>query len=109
MALCPEELGELGTPRPPADLRGGDGHAVLDGNALVRRVTDQGDVTGPFLLGARRAAELSEGAERAILKARSPSCGVGLTEIDGEKRTGDGVFAAVLRRRGVRVETDESL
>ncbi|MEC8422795.1 MAG: DUF523 domain-containing protein, partial [Myxococcota bacterium] len=34
--VCPEELGDLGTPRLEADLRGGDGAAVLRGEAMVR-------------------------------------------------------------------------
>ena len=105
--VCPEELGELGTPRSPADLRGGDGADVLAGRATVRRVHDDRDVTVAFVTGARRAAELAEGAGRAILKARSPSCGCGRTAIEGEIRPGDGVFAALLRARGVELRTEE--
>ena len=33
--ICPEQLGGLSTPRPPAILWGGDGFAVLDGRARV--------------------------------------------------------------------------
>jgi uncharacterized protein YbbK (DUF523 family) len=108
VAVCPEELGGLGTPRPAAELRGGDGHAVLDGRATVRRVGDDGDVTVAFVRGAVLAAEAAPLAVSAVLKARSPSCGCGVTEIDGEKRLGDGVFAAVLLRRGGVVVTDEA-
>jgi len=109
VAVCPEQLGGLPTPRPPADLRGGDGAAVLDGRAFVRRVEDDGDVTAAFVAGAERAAALATRATEAILKARSPSCGCGETEIDGAKGPGDGVFAALLRRRGVRMRTDEEV
>lgn len=109
VAVCPEELGGLSTPRPAAELHGGDGAAVWRGEATVLRVEDGGDVTESFRIGAQRAAEMGEGATEAILKARSPSCGCGLTEIDGEKRKGDGVFTALLRRRGLRLFTDEEL
>ena len=107
--VCPEELGGLGTPRPPAELRGGDGAAVLAGRARVERQRDVGDVTAAFVAGARAALALAGAPSRAILKARSPSCGVGATWIDGEVRAGDGVFAALLRAHGVPLATDEDL
>lgn len=109
VAVCPEELGGLGTPRPSAELRGGDGLAALDGRASVVREADGIDVTAAFIAGARAAARRAEGARTAILKARSPSCGCGATHIDGAVRPGDGVFAALLRQRGVRVMSDETL
>jgi uncharacterized protein YbbK (DUF523 family) len=109
VAVCPEELGGLGTPRPAAHLVSGDGEAVWSGTATVRRVADDGDVTGAFKAGAEAAWALAEGAEAAILKARSPSCGCGATTREGAVVAGDGVFAALLRRRGVRVRTDEDL
>lgn len=99
VTVCPEQLGELPTPRPPADLRDGDGHAVLDGRARVRRVSDDADVTAAFVTGAKRAAALARGARWALLKARSPSCGVGTTAIDGRVAPGDGVLAALLQRQ----------
>jgi uncharacterized protein YbbK (DUF523 family) len=109
VGVCPEELGGLPTPRPPADLRGGDGHGVLDGTATVRRVDGDVDVTDPFLRGAKRALELARSAAQAVLKSRSPSCGVDQTQIEGSLRPGDGVFAALLRRRGVALRTEEDL
>lgn len=109
VAVCPEELGELGTPRPGAHLVGGDGAAVLDGRARVLREADGGDVTEAFLAGAARAAALLEGASAAVLKARSPSCGCSQTTIEGAVAPGDGVLAALLRRRGLALVTDEGL
>ena len=109
VAVCPEELGGLGTPRPAADLRGGDGDAVLSGHAKVRTVGADRDVTQAFVDGAEAAAQLADGCDQAVLKARSPSCGVGRTHVDGEVAPGDGVFAALLRRRGVALWTDEQL
>ncbi len=81
--VCPEQLGGLPTPRPPAGLVGGDGFDVLNGTAKV--IDDRGrDVTEQFKQGARAALLLarSSGARSCILKARSPSCGVrGLTGV----------------------------
>lgn len=107
--VCPEELGELGTPRPAAQLRHGDGHAVWQGEAKVERVDTNEEVTPAFLLGAQRAAARSPQAQLAILKARSPSCGCGQTMIDGYLQEGDGVFAALLRRKGLELLTEEEL
>ncbi len=108
-AVCPEELAGLGTPRPAAELRGGDGHAVLAGQARVQRVADGGDVTVAFVAGAKAAAERAPRAISAVLKANSPSCGCGQTTIAGQRRPGDGVFAALLRQRGVALRTEQEL
>jgi len=105
--VCPEEAGGLGTPRPAATLVGGDGAAVWAGAAAVQRVADGADLTAAFQAGARACAR--PGATAAILKARSPSCGVGCTGRDGGTGPGDGVFAALLRARGVALCTDEDL
>lgn len=111
--VCPEEDGGLGTPRPPAEIVGGDGNDVLAGTARV--VTRAGvDVTAAYLEGARKALEAAResGATTAILKARSPSCGTG-TIFDGTftrtQAPGDGVTAALLASEGIRVISDEDL
>ncbi|WP_344335383.1 DUF523 domain-containing protein, partial [Kitasatospora putterlickiae] len=47
------------------------------------------------------------GARRAVLMARSPSCGCGQVydgTFGGTLRPGDGVTAALLRRAGIAVE-----
>ena len=100
--FCPEEAGGLGTPRPPAQLRDGDGDAVADG---VARVIDElgADVTEAFLDGARQAVETAqrEGCDTAFLKERSPSCGCGHVHTDAGLVRGCGVTTALLRRAGV--------
>lgn len=95
--VCPEILGGLPTPRPPAE-RNGDRVITREG----------GDVTEAYARGARESLHLARlfGAEMAILKERSPSCGAG--EIyDGSFRhvrvPGDGVTAALLKENGVEV------
>ncbi len=104
IAVCPEELGGLDTPRAPCQINGGDGADVLDGKA---RVIDANgiDRTPSFLAGAQAAIEQLDaaGAREAVLKECSPSCGVNSVYRDGELAPGQGVFAASLARRGVRV------
>ena len=111
--VCPEEEGGLGTPRPPAEIVGGDGHDVIAGRARV--VTQQGrDVTEEYLRGARLALDRARaaGATTAVLKARSPSCGKGCVYDGTFSRTqqvGDGVTTALLEANGISVVTDEDL
>jgi len=106
--VCPEQLGGLPTPRPPADLRDGGGEAVLEGSA--RLVSETGvDVTAQFMRGAEETLALARaaGVTRAILKERSPSCGRLRVTIDGALCPGMGVTAALLARNGITIESEE--
>lgn len=111
LALCPEVLGGLSTPRQPSEIVGGDGEDVLQGRAKV--VDREGrDVTAAFIKGAEEALALcqSAGVEEAVLKARSPSCGAGTIydgSFCGQCRPGWGVTAALLRRHGIVLSTEE--
>lgn len=111
LPICPEQLGGLPTPRPPAEIHGGDGYDVLAGKARV--INDRGeDVTLAYIRGAREALHLARlvGATEAILKGRSPSCGRDLI-YDGtfqrRLRCGWGVTAACLENAGIRVLNED--
>jgi uncharacterized protein YbbK (DUF523 family) len=111
--VCPEILGGQLTPRPKAEIAGGNGSGVLDGKARVVE-PDGGDVTKYFVEGARETLKVAKavGAKEAILKARSPSCGCGKTYDGTFTRTlvdGDGVTTALLKRNGITVKTEEDL
>jgi uncharacterized protein YbbK (DUF523 family) len=95
--VCPEQLGGLPTPRPASELRGG---------RVINRLGV--DVTAAFVRGAEEACQVYRlcGCEAAVLKLRSPSCGKGLVydgSFSGTLTAGDGVFAALLKARGVAV------
>ncbi|CAD5106366.1 DUF523 domain-containing protein [Zestomonas carbonaria] len=111
--ICPEVAGGLPTPRPPAEILGAQGGAVLEGRLPV--LTDAGeDVTEAFLAGAGIALRLAEqhGVRIAVLKARSPSCGnvEGYDgSFSGHRVPGEGVTAALLSRAGVRVFNETQL
>ena len=111
--LCPEVAGGLPTPRAPAEIAGGQGARVLDGQLPVLTV-DGEDVTAAFLDGARQALALvaQHGIRIALLKARSPSCGNRENyegSFSGTKVAGEGVTAAALHRAGVQVFSEEEL
>jgi uncharacterized protein YbbK (DUF523 family) len=111
--LCPEVAGGLPTPRAPAEIAGGQGSEVLQGQASVI-TTDGEDVSAQFLSGAYQALELVQqhGIRIAVLKANSPSCGNLLTydgTFSGVKVSGEGVTAALLKRHGVLVFSELEL
>ncbi len=95
--VCPEQLGGLPTPRPPAERRG------------ERVVTQSGDdVTERYRRGAEETLRLCRmlDCEAAVLKERSPSCGAGTVydgTFSGVLASGDGVTAALLRDGGIPV------
>ena len=107
VTVCPESAGKLPTPRPPAERVGA---SIL---------TKEGkDVTDAFVKGAdislkscMEMARISgEEIEGAILKANSPSCGVGQIydgTFSGKLTEGNGVFAGMLKRLGVEIITEK--
>lgn len=108
--VCPELLSGLPIPRPPAEIQAGDGRDVLQGQARVE-LADGVDVTEAFRRGAREALAWVQaaGATHAILKERSPSCGVRRIYRQGRLKEGRGVFAALLEAEGVRLISEEEI
>ena len=100
--VCPEQMGGLSTPRPPAEIR--DGKVI---NAEGVSVDEE------FRRGAEAALRLAldEGAELAILQPRSPSCGCHQVYDGTFSRTlipGRGIFAKMLADNGIEIrEADE--
>ena len=95
--VCPEVMGGLPTPRPPAEIVRGE---VINKNGV--------SVDAQYRLGAKKALALAKERQidLAILQPRSPSCGT--REIydgtfSGTKIPGMGVMAALLRENGFRV------
>ncbi|MBM7856019.1 uncharacterized protein YbbK (DUF523 family) [Desulfohalotomaculum tongense] len=111
--VCPEQLGGLPTPRPACEIKGGDGCRVLAGGARVENINGK-DVTGQFIDGAEKALTeaLKHNTKMAILKERSPSCGVHFIydgTFQGGKISGQGVLAALLTRNGVKLYSEEDI
>lgn len=95
--VCPEQMGGLATPRPPAERK--------DGGVFTE---NGGDVTEQYRRGAEEALHLAKlyGCTCAVLKERSPSCGSGQVYDGSFSRTlvpGDGVTAALLKANGITV------
>lgn len=108
IAVCPEELAGLNSPRPACEIVGGDGNDVLEGKARVID-KDGNDYTRDFIRGAELTLDLvrESGVKKVILKSKSPSCGVHKIhagDFSGKKKKGPGVFAALLMKYGIEVE-----
>lgn len=101
--VCPEQLGGLPTPRPPAERQG---------ECVVTR--EGGDVTEQYRRGAQQVLELAKtlGCTAAVLKEKSPSCGSGRIydgSFTGTMADGWGVTAELLLREGLRVLGESEL
>lgn len=128
LPLCTEVFAGLGVPRPPMYFVGGDGAALLRGGADL--VSSEGRSCGQLMeAGARLAAAMAQAGRctRAVLKAKSPSCGLrrvyGVQDpkslVEGRHaggsapkkilQPGQGVFAALLERAGVECVNEEEL
>lgn len=101
--VCPEELGGLPTPREPSEKRG-------------KRVftRDGRDITHNLKKGAQAVLRLARllGAKEAILKQRSTSCGCGKIydgTFQGKVIKGNGITAILLKKRGIRVQSEEDI
>lgn len=101
--VCPERAAGLSCPRPPAEQVGE--RVLLKGGT---------DVTRAFADGARAECAAAQRAEvpLAVLKAKSPSCGVGLVydgTYTGTLKAGMGVCARLLAKEGICVVTEDTV
>lgn len=110
---CPELAAGLAVPRLPAEIVGGSGTEVMTDCARILE-SDGSDVTAHYQLAAWLAlrAALESGCSVALLTDGSPTCGSELIydgSFSGQKRTGMGVAAALLREHGIAVFSDNQL
>lgn len=101
--FCPEIYGGLPTPRIPSEIVG---ERVL--------MKDGTDVTEQYKRGAMEALRLCRllGINKACLKAKSPSCGVGLVydgSFSGRLVEGDGVTSLLLKEESILVFTEDRI
>lgn len=113
LPICPECAGQLPIPRPPAEIQKGNGADVWQNRC---RVLDRNglDVTENFCKGAIVCAKLAKKYKitAAILKERSPSCGVHAVYDGSFSKTtlpSQGVAAAYLAAQGYKLYSEEDL
>lgn len=103
IALCPEVLGGLSTPRLPSEICKG---IVMNCKGI--------SVDKEYRQGARLSTEIAirEGATLAILQPRSPSCGCKQIYDGSFSRkliSGKGIFAQMLNDNGIETIEPEDL
>ena len=101
--VCPEVLGGLPIPREPAEIVNG-----------IVSLKDGTSVDKEFREGARTALETvkEQNVDIVILQSRSPSCGVNAIydgSFSGRIIPGQGIFADLLRRNGIKAIDVENL
>ena len=101
--FCAEQLGGLPTPRIPAEIK------IIDGKRHVINKNGE-DVTAQFENGAKEIVDFAKklNIKKAILQARSPSCGSGRIysgNFDGQLIDGNGFLAQMLMDNEIEVES----
>ena len=99
--ICPELMGGLPVPRTPSERRG---------DRVVSR--DGRDVTAEYRRGAELSLRLAQryDCRKALLKARSPSCGSGQIydgSFSGMLIPGKGITAGLLESKKMEVFSEE--
>jgi uncharacterized protein YbbK (DUF523 family) len=109
--VCPEQLAGLPTPRQQTRFASGDGQALLTGSGEIVAVATGQSLNEYFLRGARETCHVARltGCRRALLKERSPSCGVHQIHRGEELVAGVGVATALLLAAGVAVLSEADL
>ena len=103
VVFCPERASGLPAPRLPSEIRG---------DKVYSKAGD--DVTAEFTAGAEKALAFckAHGVTQAILKARSPSCGVHAVydgTFSGTVVPGMGVTARLLAESGIELLDEEDV
>lgn len=104
--ICPEEEGGLGCPRPPSEI-----DVVHGGERVIN--AEGSDVTIEFREGSRLCVEraVEAGCTLAVLKSKSPACGVGEVydgTFSGALVRGFGMAARAFCAAGIRVIDEKS-
>jgi len=108
--ICPEQLAGMPTPREKTFFKSGNGLDVLAGEGHV--VSESGEsMNDIFCRGASMVLQIGHlsNCRRALLKERSPSCGVHLIYRGEARVPGTGVTTALLIEEGFEVVSEEDL
>jgi len=108
--VCPEQLAGMSTPREKTFFKSGSGLDVLAGKGHA--VSESGEsMNDIFCRGAWMVLQIGHlsNCRRALLKERSPSCGVHLIYRGKARVPGTGVTTALLIKEGFEVFSEEDL
>ena len=104
--VCPEAMAGLPIPHAPNE--------IVSACPLCVRDSEGVDNTAAFVRGAEKAVARAQdkACELAILKAKSPSCGIGLVydgTFSGTLVPGDGVATVLFKQAGIPVVDEKHI
>ena len=112
VVVCPESAGGLTSPRPPAEqVKAEGGIKVIDKEGKDLSFVFDAGASRTLVDALEYAFRNGERITGAILKANSPSCGVGKVydgTFSGTLTDGDGIFARKLMDVGIPVYTENN-
>ncbi len=110
LLVCPEII--FGVKRKKIWYKNGDGKDVLNRNKNAKIVNSDGkNVTFELLNSCKKICNIIKkyAIKEAILKERSPSCGVNYVYVDNKLTKGCGLLTAMLKKQKVKIVSEEQL
>ena len=104
--VCPETEGGLPTPSLKSELQYPASNILDFGKGILNEVGE--DIADAFVIGAKKSLQKISGqnVKYAILKSKSPSCGVGQVydgSFSGKLIHGNGIFAQFAIDAGIKI------
>jgi len=110
LLVCPEII--LGVPRKKIWYQNGDGEDVINKRKNAKIINSDGkNVSLKLINSCKKICSIVKkyGIKEAILKERSPSCGVNFVYINNELTKGCGLLTAMLKKQKVKVISEEQI
>jgi len=111
LPVCPEVV-IFGTKRKKIWYLNGDGEDVINKKQNAKIINSSGeDVTEKLLKICKKISKIAKefNIKYAILKERSPSCGVNFVYVNKELKKGCGLLTVLLKKQKVKVISEKHL
>jgi len=108
--VCPEII--FGVPRKKIWYQNGDGEDVINKRKNAKIINSDGkNVSLKLINSCKKICSVVKkyGIKEAILKERSPSCGVNFVYINNELTKGCGLLTAMLKKQKVKIISEEQI
>jgi uncharacterized protein YbbK (DUF523 family) len=110
LLVCPEII--FGVPRKKIWYQNGDGEDVINKRKNAKIINSDGkNVSLKLINSCKKICSIVKkyGIKEAILKERSPSCGVNFVYINNELTKGCGLLTAMLKKQKVKIISEEQI
>jgi len=110
LLVCPEII--FGVPRKKIWYQNGDGEDVINKRKNAKIINSDGkNVSLKLINSCKKICSVVKkyGIKEAILKERSPSCGVNFVYINNELTKGCGLLTAMLKKQKVKIISEEQI